>query len=125
MPLIVDQIMNGYLEDELETERHERLENGVGEPHQPWTDTHRAKSSTDSDHQLCHLPSLGENRLRLRLRLTVDFGVGRWCPRSHATHCRPDHERVPRRRTRDRFPHVCMRVLRLPVGVGTDASSCY
>ncbi|CAP98094.1 Transcriptional coactivator [Penicillium chrysogenum] len=33
MPLIVDQIMNGYLEDELETERHERLENGVGEPH--------------------------------------------------------------------------------------------
>lgn len=34
MPLIVDQIMNGYFEDELETERHERLENGVGEPHQ-------------------------------------------------------------------------------------------
>ncbi|KAJ5823096.1 hypothetical protein N7447_005436 [Penicillium robsamsonii] len=34
MPLIVDQIMNGYLEDELETERHDRLENGVGEPHQ-------------------------------------------------------------------------------------------
>jgi hypothetical protein len=25
--------MNGYLEDELETERHERLENGVPEPH--------------------------------------------------------------------------------------------
>ncbi|KGO71587.1 Brefeldin A-sensitivity protein 4 [Penicillium italicum] len=34
MPLIVDQIMNGYFEDELETERHDRLENGVGEPHQ-------------------------------------------------------------------------------------------
>lgn len=34
MPLIVDQIMGGYFEDELETERHDRLENGVGEPHQ-------------------------------------------------------------------------------------------
>ncbi|KAJ5545129.1 Brefeldin A-sensitivity protein 4 [Penicillium sp. DV-2018c] len=34
MPLIVDQIMGGYFEDELETERQDRLENGAGEPHQ-------------------------------------------------------------------------------------------
>ena len=30
MPLIIDQIMGGYLEDELETEKQDRLENGVG-----------------------------------------------------------------------------------------------
>ncbi|KAJ5102841.1 hypothetical protein N7532_003370 [Penicillium argentinense] len=32
MPLIIDQIMGGYLEDELETEKQDRLENGVSEP---------------------------------------------------------------------------------------------
>lgn len=32
MPLIVDQIMGGYLEDELEAEKQNRLENGVGGP---------------------------------------------------------------------------------------------
>lgn len=32
MPLIVDQIMGGYIEDELETEKQDRLENG--EPHE-------------------------------------------------------------------------------------------
>lgn len=32
MPLIIDQIMGGYFEDELETEKQDRLENGVGEP---------------------------------------------------------------------------------------------
>jgi len=31
MPLIIDQIMGGYLEDELETEKQDRLENGVSE----------------------------------------------------------------------------------------------
>ncbi|OOQ86563.1 transcriptional co-activator (Hfi1/Ada1) [Penicillium brasilianum] len=30
MPLIIDQIMGGYFEDELETEKQDRLENGVG-----------------------------------------------------------------------------------------------
>ncbi|KAJ5101492.1 hypothetical protein NUU61_003714 [Penicillium alfredii] len=34
MPLVVDQIMGGYFEDELETEKQDRLENGVGEPHE-------------------------------------------------------------------------------------------
>lgn len=33
MPLIIDQVMGGYFEDELETERQDRLENGVAEPH--------------------------------------------------------------------------------------------
>ncbi|KAJ5653581.1 hypothetical protein N7490_000584 [Penicillium lividum] len=32
MPLIIDQIKGGYFEDELETERQDRLENGVDEP---------------------------------------------------------------------------------------------
>lgn len=31
MPLIIDQIMGGYFEDELETEKLDRFENGVGE----------------------------------------------------------------------------------------------
>lgn len=31
MPLIIDQIMGGYFEDELETEKQDRLENGVSE----------------------------------------------------------------------------------------------
>ncbi|KAJ6113756.1 Transcriptional coactivator SAGA-type complex Ada1/Tada1 [Penicillium sp. IBT 18751x] len=31
MPLIIDQIAGGYFEDELETEKQDRLENGVGE----------------------------------------------------------------------------------------------
>ncbi|KAJ5718035.1 hypothetical protein N7488_003681 [Penicillium malachiteum] len=31
MPLIIDQIMGGYVEDELETEKQDRLENGVTE----------------------------------------------------------------------------------------------
>lgn len=31
MPLIIDQIMGGYLEDELETEKQDRLDNGVSE----------------------------------------------------------------------------------------------
>ncbi|KAJ5291158.1 Transcriptional coactivator SAGA-type complex Ada1/Tada1 [Penicillium angulare] len=31
MPLIIDQIMGGYYEDELETEKQDRLENGVTE----------------------------------------------------------------------------------------------
>ncbi|KAJ5872597.1 uncharacterized protein N7529_004950 [Penicillium soppii] len=34
MPLIADQIMGGYYEDELETPRQDRLENGVGGSHQ-------------------------------------------------------------------------------------------
>ncbi|KAJ6141681.1 hypothetical protein N7470_010071 [Penicillium chermesinum] len=28
MPLIIDQVMGGYFEDELETEKQDRLENG-------------------------------------------------------------------------------------------------
>lgn len=31
MPLIIDQIMGGYFEDELETEMQDRMENGVSE----------------------------------------------------------------------------------------------
>lgn len=34
MPLIIDQIAGGYFEDELETEKQDRLENGVNEPHE-------------------------------------------------------------------------------------------
>lgn len=34
MPLIIDQIMGGYFEDELETEKQDRLENGVSEHHE-------------------------------------------------------------------------------------------
>lgn len=34
MPLIIDQIMGGYFEDELETEKQDRLENGVNELHE-------------------------------------------------------------------------------------------
>ncbi|KAJ5142104.1 Ubiquitin-like modifier-activating enzyme atg7 [Penicillium atrosanguineum] len=34
MPLIIDQIAGGYFEDELETEKQDRLENGVSEPHE-------------------------------------------------------------------------------------------
>ncbi|CAG7999728.1 unnamed protein product [Penicillium salamii] len=34
MPLIVDQIMGGYFEDELETERQDRPEKGISEPHE-------------------------------------------------------------------------------------------
>ncbi|KAJ5585374.1 Transcriptional coactivator SAGA-type complex Ada1/Tada1 [Penicillium hispanicum] len=32
MPLIIDQVMGGYFEDELETEKQDRVENGVSQP---------------------------------------------------------------------------------------------
>jgi hypothetical protein len=46
MPLIVDQIMGGYYGDELETEKHDRLENGVSDSHE---DTKQAEDEMDLD----------------------------------------------------------------------------
>lgn len=42
MPLVIDQIMGGYIEDELEAEKQDRLENGV-------SGTQEAKVETDVD----------------------------------------------------------------------------
>lgn len=42
MPLVIDQIMGGYIEDELEAEKQDRLENGV-------SGTQEAKAETDVD----------------------------------------------------------------------------
>ncbi|KAJ5138914.1 Brefeldin A-sensitivity protein 4 [Penicillium bovifimosum] len=50
MPLIVDQIMGGYFEDELETERPDRLENG--EPHQVKADEDAMDLDEDEDESL-------------------------------------------------------------------------
>ena len=51
MPLIVDQIMGGYFEDELETEKQDRLEDGV-EPHEDIKQPAEDEMDLDEDESL-------------------------------------------------------------------------
>ncbi|KAJ5762508.1 uncharacterized protein N7511_005890 [Penicillium nucicola] len=51
MPLIVDQIMGGYFEDELETEKQDRVENGV-EPHEDIKQPAEDEMDLDEDESL-------------------------------------------------------------------------